>query len=94
MRMFYSLFQNHVLCGETPLPGKPLDALPDGGDVLWLFRRAPLAGRETFAVTHPAQFSSREGAETLAVLDDAPELPEELARAAARGRVRAVNREL
>ena len=93
MRMFYSLFQNHVLCGEAPLPGKPLDALPDGGDVLWLFRRAPLAGRETFAVTHPAQFSSREGAETLAVSDDAPELPEELARAAARGRVRAVNRE-
>lgn len=91
MKMQYALYKNHVLCGTEGLPGKILPELPDAGEVLWLFRRPPLAGRETFAADHPSLLAGQEGAETLAAGQDAPGVPPELARAAADGRVRAVN---
>ena len=89
--MQYALYKNHVLCGTEGLPGKILPELPDAGEVLWLFRRPPLAGRETFAADQPSLLAGQEGAETLAAGQDAPGVPPELARAAADGRVRAVN---
>lgn len=93
MNMQYALYNNHILCGNAPLPGEPLTALPDTGKILWLFRRPPLTGRETFAAVHPSQLTEREGAETLTTLGEPPEVPADLARAAAAGRVRAVNAE-
>lgn len=56
------------------------------------FERAPLAGRETFAVTDAAALSVREGAETLSSVESpGPPLPEGLRAAAATGKIRAVN---
>ena len=61
--MQYSLYKNRVLCGTEPLPGEPLAELPDADEMLYLFRRPPLTGRETFAVTSPALLTAGEGAE-------------------------------
>jgi len=89
--MQYALYKNHVLCGTEGLPGEIMPELPDSGEVLWLFRRPPLTGRETFAVDHPSLPDGQEGVEALAVGRDGSGIPAELARAAGEGRVRAVN---
>lgn len=89
MKMQYALYKNHVICGMEPLPGEPLAKLPDTGEILYLLRRPPLAGRETFAVAHPSQITASEGAETLASGLPSAEIPADLKNAA--GRVRAVN---
>ena len=89
--MAYYSYKNHVLYTEAPFSGPPLDRLPETGEVIWLFRRPPLAGRETFAVTDPALLTVSEGPKTLDASAPAPPLPPELAAAVAAGRVRGVN---
>ena len=90
--MNYFRYQGHTLASEEALPYEPLAALPGEGEVLWCFRRPPLAGRETFAVPHPDLLTAREGVEALTTLGHGPNaLPPELAAAVAAGRVRAVN---
>ena len=88
--MKYYRYQNRILASEEPLPCAPLKELPQAGEVLYLFRRPPLAGRETFAVPDPGAMTAREGAETL-TRETSPGLPMELAGAVRVGRVRAVN---
>ena len=89
--MQYSLYKNRVICGLVDLPGQPLEELPDEGEILFLFRRPPLTGRETFAVTHPSQLTADEGPEVLTTAQPSREVPADLARAIAQKRVRAVN---
>lgn len=89
--MQYSLYKNCVICGLVDLPGQPLAELPDEGEILFLFRRPPLTGRETFAVTHPSQLTADEGPEVLTTAQPSREVPADLARAIAQKRVRAVN---
>ena len=89
--MQYSLYKNRVICGLVDLPGQPLAELPDEGEILFLFRRPPLMGRETFAVTHPSQLTADEGPEVLTTAQPSREVPADLARAIAQKRVRAVN---
>ena len=78
--MAYYSYKNHVLYTEDPFSGRPLDRLPEAGEVIWLFRRPPLAGRETFAVTDPALLTVSEGPKTLDASAPAPSLPPELSR--------------
>ena len=89
--MFCYSYKNHVLASETPLACEPLPALPGTGEILWLFRREPLAGRETFAVSDGGLFTAREDVSALCRGEDVPGIPAELRAAAAEGRVRAVN---
>ena len=89
--MQYNLYKNRVICGLVDLPGQPLAELPDEGEILFLFRRPPLTGRETFAVTHPSQLTADEGPEVLTTAQPSREVPADLARAIAQKRVRAVN---
>ena len=85
--MNYFRYQGHTLASEEALPYEPLAALPGEGEVLWCFRRPPLAGRETFAVPHPDLLTAREGVEALTTLGREPNaLPPELAAAVAAGR--------
>ena len=73
--MQYSLYKNRVICGLVDLPGQPLAELPDEGEILFLFRRPPLTGRETFAVTHPSQLTAGMGnAENFKILEDLAEV--------------------
>ncbi len=88
--MEYYRYEDYILCGDVPAGGTPLAALPAAGEVLWCFRRPPLAGRETFAVPDAAALTAAEGIETLC-LEQGGSVPEELAAALAAGRVRAVN---
>ena len=88
--MNYFRYQGHTLASEEALPYEPLAALPGEGEVLWCFRRPPLAGRETFAVPHPDLLTAREGVEALPTLGRGPNaLPPALAAAGAAGRGRA-----
>ena len=89
--MQYTLYNNRVICGNEPLPGQPLAELPDAGEIVYLFRRPPLTGRETFAVTHPSQLTADEGPEVLTTAQPSPDIPADLAAAIAKKRVRAVN---
>lgn len=90
--MNYYLYRGHTLCAREVLPYEKLSALPASGEVIFLFSRTPLMGRETFPVTDAALLTDREGVETLDALTPAPEIPAELAAAIRDGRVRAVNR--
>ena len=58
--MYYYSCDDHILASETPLAFAPLPAPPETGTVFWLFRREPLAGRETFAVSDGGLFTARE----------------------------------
>lgn len=89
--MQYALYKNHIICGNEPLPGQSLTELPDAGEIVYLFRRPPLTGRETFAVTHPSQLTAEEGPEVLTDAQTSPDIPADLAAAIAKKRVRAVN---
>ena len=70
--MAYYSYKNHVIYTEDLFSGQPLNRLPETGEVIWLFRRPPLAGRETFAVTDPALLTVSEGPETLDASTPAP----------------------
>ena len=63
--MFYYACDNHILASDTPMAFEPLPALPETGDVFWLFQREPLAGRETFAVSDGGLFTALEDVSAL-----------------------------
>ena len=90
--MNYYRYCGHTLCSQEALPYEPLDRLPADGEIVFLFSRQPLAGRESFPVTAPALLTAEESVETLNASAPAPELPAELTAAIRAGRVRAVNR--
>ena len=89
--MFYYSYKSHTLASETPLAYDALPDLPETGEILWLFRREPLAGRETFAVSDGGLFTAQEDVSALHRGEDVPGIPAELRAAAEAGRVRAVN---
>lgn len=90
--MGYYQYNNHVFYTEEPRPWQKLDRPPESGEVVYLFRRPPLTGRETFAVSSPALLTAAEGVETLCSREDAaPGIPAELLAAIRDRRVRAVN---
>ena len=89
--MFYYSCDNHTLASDIPLALPPLPAPPEAGDLLWLFRRQPLSGRETFAVSDGGLFTDREDVSALCRGAVVPGVPPDLLAAAAAGRVRAVN---
>ena len=90
--MNYYRYCGHTLCSQEALPYEPLDRLPADGEIVFLFSRQPLAGRESFPITAPALLTAEESVETLNASAPAPELPAELTAAIRAGRVRAVNR--
>lgn len=49
----YYTYDGRTLCSAGALPYPEISALPETGEVLWVFHRPPLAGRDTFPVTEP-----------------------------------------
>lgn len=89
--MYCYAYKSHTLCSPVPLPYPEISALPETGEVLWVFHRPPLSGRDTFPVTDPAQLTEREGVASLCAAPGPQGLPRELTNAIRAGRVRAVN---
>lgn len=87
----YHTYDGHTLCSPVPLPYPEISALPETGEVLWVFHRPPLSGRDTFPVTDPAQLTEREGVASLCAALGPEGLPRELTNAIRAGRVRAMN---
>ena len=87
----YYTYDGRTLCSAGALPYPEISALPETGEVLWVFHRPPLAGRDTFPVTDPAQLTEREGVASLCAAPGPEGLPRELTDAIRAGRVRAVN---
>lgn len=51
----------YTFCSHLPdLPYPKVSAPPVTGDMIYLFRRPPLQGRDSFAVTHPRLLTDRE----------------------------------
>lgn len=90
--MNYYRYGGCTLCAWDQLPYKKTDTIPEEGEVLFLFAREPLAGRETFPATDSALLTEREGIETLDANVSGRAIPRELEKAIRDGRVRAVNR--
>lgn len=57
----YYTYDGRTLCSAGALPYPEISALPETGEVLWVFHRPPLSGRDTFPVTDPAQRRSGRG---------------------------------
>ena len=90
--MTYYQLENHTLVSDRAFPFTPIPGPEPEKEILWAFRRAPLTGRETFAVTDTALLTEREGIETLDAGALPPvSVPPTLAEAVAAGRVRGVN---
>ena len=89
--MLYYEYRGYTLCSCEELPYRHLAALPQEGEVLYLFERPLMIGRDTFPVTDAALLTAEEGVQTLCAGETA-DVPPELADAVAAGRVRAVNR--
>ena len=90
--MTYYRYRGCTLCTEEVLPYEVTESLPAQGEILYLFRRPMLTGRETFAVSDCALLTAAEGVDTLTSdRQSVPAVPAELAAAVAEGRVRAVN---
>lgn len=87
----YYTYDGRTLCSAGALPYPEISALPETGEVLWVFHRPPLSGRDTFPVTDPAQLTEREGVASLCAGPGPEGLPRELTNAIRAGRVRAVN---
>lgn len=87
----YYTYDGRTLCSAGALPYREISALPETGEVLWVFHRPPLSGRDTFPVTDPAQLTEREGVASLCAAPGPEGLPRELTNAIRAGRVRAVN---
>ena len=87
----YYTYDGRTLCSAGALPYPEISALPETGEVLWVFHRPPLSGRDTFPVTDPAQLTGREGVASLCAAPGPEGLPRELTNAIRAGRVRAVN---
>ena len=52
--MLYYEYRGYTLCSCEELPYRHLAALPQEGEVLYLFERPLMAGRDTFPVTDAA----------------------------------------
>jgi len=89
--MYCYAYKSHTLCSPVPLPYREREGLPETGEILWALDRPPLAGRDTFPVTDPAQLTEREGVASLCTAPGPEGLPRELTNAIRAGRVRAVN---
>ena len=63
--MNYYRYEGHTLCAWDALPYERIDALPGEGEIIFLFAREMLTGRETFPVTDAALLTDKEGVETL-----------------------------
>ena len=87
----YYTYDGRTLCSAGALPYPEISALPETGEVLWVFHRPPLSGQDTFPVTDPAQLTEREGVASLCAAPGPEGLPRELTNAIRAGRVRAVN---
>lgn len=87
----YYTYDGRTLCSAGALPYPEISALPETGEVLWVFHRPPLSGRDTFPITDPAQLTEREGVASLCAAPGPEGLPRELTNAIRAGRVRAVN---
>lgn len=87
----YYTYDGRTLCSAGALPYPEISALPETGEVLWVFHRPPLSGRDTFPVTDPAQLTEREGVASLCAAPGPEGLPRELTNAIRAGRVRGVN---
>lgn len=87
----YYTYDGRTLCSAGALPYPEISALPETGEVLWVFHRPPLSGRDTFPVTDPAQLTEREGVASLCAAPGPEGLPRELTNAIRAGRVLAVN---
>lgn len=87
----YYTYDGRTLCSAGALPYPEISALPETGEVLWVFHRPPLSGRDTFPVTDPAQLTEREGVASLCAAPGPEGLPRKLTNAIRAGRVRAVN---
>ena len=90
--MNYYRYEGHTLCAWDALPYERIGALPGEGEIIFLFAREMLAGRECFPVTDAALLTEKEGVETLDASAPGPAIPAELEEAIRTGRVRAVNR--
>ena len=89
--MLYYEYRGYTLCSCEELPYRHLAALPQEGEVIYLFERPLMIGRDTFPVTDAALLTAEEGVQTLCA-GEKVDVPPELADAVAAGRVRAVNR--
>lgn len=87
----YYTYDGRTLCSAGALPYPEISALPETGEVLWVFHRPPLAGRDTFPVTDPAQLTEEEGVASLCTAPCPEDVPPALLSAIRTGRVRAVN---
>ena len=90
--MNYYRYEGHTLCAWEALPYERIGALPREGEIIFLFAREMLTGRESFPVTDAALLTEKEGVETLDASAPGPAIPAELEEAIRTGRVRAVNR--
>ena len=90
--MNYYRYEGHTLCAWEALPYERIGALPGEGEIIFLFAREMLTGRESFPVTDAALLTEKEGVETLDASAPGPAIPAELEEAIRTGRVRAVNR--
>ena len=77
----YYTYDGRTLCSAGALPYPEISALPETGEVLWVFHRPPLSGRDTFPVTDPAQLTEREGVASLCAAPGPEGLPRELTNA-------------
>ncbi|MFR6394853.1 MAG: hypothetical protein ACLUNQ_07005 [Oscillospiraceae bacterium] len=59
--MKYYRLGAHSLCAWEALPYEEITALPRSGEILFLFAREMLTGRETFPVTDAALLTAEEG---------------------------------
>ena len=79
--MNYYRYEGHTLCAWDALPYERIGALPGEGEIIFLFAREMLAGRESFPVTDAALLTEKEGVETLDASAPGPAIPAELEEA-------------
>ena len=85
--MNYYRYEGHTLCAWDALPYERIGALPGEGEIIFLFAREMLAGRESFPVTDAALLTEKEGVETLDASAPGPAIPAELEEAIRTGDV-------
>ena len=59
--MLYYEYRGYTLCSCEELPYRHLAALPQEGEVIYLFERPLMIGRDTFPVTDAALLTAEEG---------------------------------
>ena len=91
--MRYFTDGEHTFCSHKPdMPLDFRDGLPEEGEIFFLFRRLPLSGRETFAVSDSGVMTAIQDEALLSTLERPPiDIPPDLARAVEQGRARGIN---